>query len=72
MTPQTCRQCGHPITASDYFVAGIEADTRGIPTNVYTHRACRSAYAQAEQQAAGGKTRPNPPPPHQRDFWSTP
>ena len=52
MTPQTCRQCGRPITNADYFVAGIEADPRGFPVNVYVHPACRSAYAAALNHAA--------------------
>ena len=56
MTPQTCRQCGRPITND------IVADPRGYPTNVYTHRACRRAYAAAAAAHAAAAAQ-------QFNFW---
>ena len=39
-----CAGCGRRIEGGDYRVVGMEADGRGIPTNVHCHPGCISDW----------------------------
>lgn len=48
MTDVTCRHCGQPVRGQDYYLADLEPDANGIPTNVYVHQACRTGFMTAQ------------------------
>lgn len=48
MIVRFCGHCGQTVASNDYYLADIEPDANGIPTNVYVHNACRAGYMTAQ------------------------